>query len=80
MFIQVADETNNRHMGSDDLGDAASLTLEDMAAYAEMMDRTYSLGYHFSEGDRYEVRVWDGEDCIWDALYVYEGGELTPVA
>jgi hypothetical protein len=74
MNIQVCDIDANHHMGSDDLGDA--FDAEDMAAYAETLDRSYALAYHFSEGDRYELRVWDGDDCVWSAEYTYRDGAL----
>jgi hypothetical protein len=74
MNLQVCDINDSRHMGSDDLGD--DFDPEMIGEYAETLDRSYALAYHFSEGDRYELRVWDEDDVVWSAEYTYQDGAL----
>ena len=76
MHVQVCDVSANRDMGGERVRGVIELTADYMEGYAESLDRRYALSYGFSEGDRYEVRVWDGEDCAWSAEYTFTDGRL----
>ncbi|MHC0429249.1 hypothetical protein ACX6XY_03545 [Streptomyces sp. O3] len=77
MRLQVCDDTNNRHMGEEELDPNAFIGVLDMAETAERLERGYA--FQFDDGTVYELRVWDYDDCIWHQRYTYRDGKLNAI-
>lgn len=79
MFLQICHVNANRDMGSVHAPNNGEILAEDAPRMALDAEKAYALSYDLYDGDTYELRIWDGEDCISSDEYRYEGGTFHPV-